>query len=143
MALIVAHPTQYPALLDAADARGTDLLRLERALMGIDHCEAGQWFAQQLQLPQVFQDVAGHHHDADAVGPTDTLVRVSVACQLADWMGYWVTPLPGQADQDATELDRASLSLPLAQRMVLLGQIDHLVADVGEQVRATESMFEA
>ncbi len=143
MALIVAHPTQYPAFLDAADTRGTELLRLERALMGMDHCEAGQWFAQQLQLPQVFQDVAGHHHDAGAVGPTDMLVRVSVACQLADWMGYWVTPLPDQAAQDATELDRASVSLPLAQRMVLLGQIDHLVADVGEQVRATESMFDA
>lgn len=143
MALIVAHPTQYPAFLDAADTRGAELLRLERALMGMDHCEAGQWFAQQLQLPQVFQDVAGHHHDAGAVGPTDMLSRVSVACQLADWMGYWVTPLPDQAGQDAAELDRASLSLPPAQRMVLLGQIDHVVADVAEQVRATESMFEA
>ena len=143
MALIVAHPTQYPAFLDAADTRGLELLRLERALMGMDHCEAGRWFAQQLMLPQVFQDVAGHHHDADAVGPTDTLVRISVACQLADWMGYWVTPLPGQIDQDPAQLDRVSLALPLAQRMVLLSQVADLVADVGEQVRATESIFDA
>jgi len=84
LALIVAHPTLYPAFLDAADTRGPALLRLERELLGLDHCEAGQWFAAQLQLPQVFQDVAGHHHTAEAVGPTDMLARVSVACRLAN-----------------------------------------------------------
>ncbi len=142
MALIVAHPKQYPAFLDAADTRGVELLQLERELMGMDHCEAGQWFAQQLLLPQVFQDVAGHHHNLDAVGPTDMLVRVSVACQLAEWMGYWVTPQPEPHDQDPALLDRVAHALPLAQRVTLLSEIADLVADVGEQVRATESMFE-
>lgn len=143
LALLVAHPQQYPAFLDAADVRGPELLRLERALLGMDHCEAGQWFAQQLMLPQVFQDVAGHHHATDAVGPTDTLTRVSVACQLAEWMGYWVTPLPGQPDQDPAGLDRMALGLPLAQRVTLLSEAEALVADVVEQVRATDAMFDA
>ncbi len=143
MALIVAHPQQYPAFLDAADVRGAELLRLERDLLGMDHCEAGQWFAQQLLLPQVFQDVAAHHHNPEAMGPTDMLVRVSVACQLAEWMGYWVTPLPAQRDQDPAQLDRLTHALPLAQRVTLLSEGADLIADVGEQVRATESMFEA
>lgn len=142
LALLVAHPQQYPAFLDAADARGTDLLRLERALLGMDHCEAGQWFAQQLLLPQVFQDVAGHHHTPDAIGPCDMLVRVAVSCQFADWMGYWVTPLPGGQQQDGAELDRLVQALPLAQRVTLVSEADDLVADVAEQVRATESMFD-
>ena len=142
MALIVAHPTLYPAFLDAADTRGPELLRLERDLLGLDHCEAGQWFAQQLQLPQVFQDVAGHHHNGDAVGPNAMLARVSVACRLADWMGYWVTPVPDQSAQDPAELDRATQALPLAHRLRLLTEAADLVTDVAEQVRATERMFE-
>lgn len=141
LALVVAHPTQYPAFLDAADARGVELLQLERALLGMDHCEAGQWFAQQLLLPQVFQDVAGHHHNPDAVGPTDMLVRVSAACQLADWMGYWVTPQPELPDRDPARLDHMALSLSLAQRITLLSEIADLVTDVSAQVQATESMF--
>lgn len=142
LALIVAHPTQYPAFLDAADARGPELLRLERAVLGMDHCEAGAWFAQQLQLPQVFQDVAGHHHTPEAIGPTPMLARISAACQLAEWMGYWVTPPPdGEADASAP-LDGLALALPLTERVTLLSEAADLVADIAEQVRATESMFE-
>jgi hypothetical protein len=70
------------------------------------------------------------------------LTRVSVACQLAEWMGYWVTPLPVPVDQDPAQLDRVAQALPLAQRVTLLSEIADLVADVGEQVRATESTFE-
>ena len=70
------------------------------------------------------------------------LVRVSVACQLAEWMGFWVTPQPEPHDQDPALLDRVAHALPLAQRVTLLSEIADLVADVGEQVRATESMFE-
>lgn len=143
LALIVAHPEIYPAFLDTADARGARVLQLERDLLGIDHCEAGAWFTQQLMLPQVFQDTAAHHHTPDAVGPTDMLVRVAVSCQLAEWMGYWVTPVRSLADQDPVQLDRVGQTLPLAQRVTLLSEIADLVADVGEQVRATESMFEA
>lgn len=143
MALIVAHPKQYPDFLDASNTRGAALLQLERDLMGMDHCEAGRWFTQQLLLPQAFQDVAGHHHNPDAVGPSDMLPRVSAACELAEWMGYWVTPLPHLADQDPAELDRVARALPLTQRVTLLSEIVDLVADVDEQVRATESMFES
>ncbi len=143
LALIVAHPQLYPEFLDTADARGLQLLRLERDLLGLDHCEAGQWFAQQLQLPQVFQDVAAHHHNHEAVGPTEMLVRVAVSCQLAEWMGYFVTPLPDERSQDPVQLERVTQALPIAQRVTLLSEVADLIADVGEQVRATESMFES
>lgn len=143
MALLVAHPKQYPAFLDAANTRGAALLELERELMGLDHCEAGAWFAQQLLLPPVFQDIAGHHHTPEAIGPTDMLVRVSAACQLADWMGYWVTPRPGQRDHDPDTLEQAAIALPLAQRRTLMSEIADLAQDVADQVRATEAMFEA
>ncbi len=142
LALIVAHPTQYPAFLDAADARGEALLSLERDLLGMDHCEAGHWFTQQLLLPQVFQDIALHHHNPAAVGPTEMLARVGVACRLAEWMGFWVTP-PGDCErQTPPMISDLVLPLPVAQRITLASEVDELVADVEEQVRSTESMFQ-
>lgn len=142
MALVVAHPKQYPALLDTADIDALALLDLERELLGMDHCEAGRWFAQQLMLPQVFHDVAGHHHQPAAVGPTEMLGRISLACALADWMGYWVTPRR-QEDKHLATLDTLLLErVPIAQRALLLGEAPQLITDIDEQVRATESMFE-
>jgi len=142
LALIVAHPVQYPALLDAADVRGQQLLALERDLLGMDHCEAGHWFTQQLLLPQVFQDIALHHHNPGAVGPTDMLARVSVACRLAEWMGFWVTPPSEQEMETPVPIESLVLPLPLTQRVTLLSEVDDLVADVDEQVRSTERMFQ-
>ena len=142
LALIVAHPTQYPAFLDTADVRGQQLLALERDLLGIDHCEAGHWFTQQLLLPQVFQDIALHHHNPEAVGPTDMLARVGVACRLAEWMGFWVTPPSEQEMKTPVAIEGLVLPLPLTQRVTLLSEVEGLVADVDEQVRSTESMFE-
>lgn len=142
MALIVAHPKQYPALLDSAEVRGQDLLPLERDLLGMDHCEAGEWFTQQLLLPQVFQVVAGHHHRPGAIGPTEALSRVTVACQLAEWMGFWVVPMPGHSDREPAELERLMQGLPLPQRLTLLGEMGDLTADIDEQVHATEAMFD-
>ena len=142
LALIVAHPTQYPAFLDTADVRGQQLLALERDLLGIDHCEAGHWFTQQLLLPQVFQDVALHHHNPEAVGPTDMLARVGVACRLAEWMGFWVTPPSEQETKTPVAVESLVLPLPLTQRVTLISEVEDLVADVDEQVRSTESMFE-
>lgn len=142
LALVVAHPKQYPALLDTAEARGQEMLQLERDLLGMDHCEAGEWFTQQLMLPQVFQVVAGHHHRTGAVGPTETLTRIAVACQFAEWMGFWVVALPGAQDRDPAEVERLMQPLPLPQRLTLLGEVGDLTADIDEQVRATEAMFE-
>jgi HD-like signal output (HDOD) protein len=141
LALIVAHPTRYPEFLDTVDARGVQLLELERGLLGIDHCEAGHWFAQQLLLPQVFQDVAGHHHQPGAVGSSEALGRIGIACNLADWLGFWVTRPPGP-DQDPAQLERVLQPMPLTQRLTLLSEAADLATDVIEQVRATESMFD-
>ena len=142
LALIVAHPTQYPAFLDTADARGQQLLALERDLLGMDHCEAGHWFTQQLLLPQVFQDIALHHHNPDAVGPCEMLARVGVACRLAEWMGFWVTPPPEEEVTTPVAIESLMLPLPLTQRVTLLSEAEDLVTDVDEQVRSTESLFQ-
>lgn len=141
LALAVAHPKQYPTLLDTTAAEGVALLAHERDLLGLDHCEAGQWFAAQLMLPQVFQDVAGYHHHPDAVGPTEILSRIATACALADWMGYWVTTGPDREAQNLEDLEARLHRLSPTERATLIADIPQLIADVDEQVQATESMF--
>lgn len=147
LALVVAHPQAYPKLLDTTTVTGAALLAEERDLLGIDHCEAGRWFTQQLLLPQVFQDVALHHHDVDAVGPTETLHRVAVACRLADWLGFWVVeaaapPPPGPDTPDmATAVGELAAALPVAQRLTLASEAADLAAEIVEQVADFDAML--
>lgn len=146
LALVVAHPQAYPAFLDTTTASGMALLDAERALLGIDHCEAGHWFTQQLLLPQVFQDVARHHHDLDAAGPTEMLHRVGVACRLADWLGFWVVapagrvPKPDGPDSAAALADLAAV-LPVPQRLTLASEAAALAADIVDQVTAFDALL--
>jgi hypothetical protein len=147
LALVVAHPQAYPQFLDRTSDSGAALLDAERELLGIDHCEAGEWFTRQLLLPQVFQDVARHHHDVDAVGPTDVLQRIGVACRLSDWMGYWVVAAsaPGAAgpatDEGPAAVASLAASLPLAQRVTLVSEVELIVAEVVQQVTAFDSLI--
>jgi putative nucleotidyltransferase with HDIG domain len=144
LALVVGHPKSYPEFLDTATAAGAALLDEERTRFGMDHCEAGEWFAQQLILPQAFQDVARHHHNPAAVGPTDLLGRVGVACALADRLGYWVVAPPLDADFSTLDsLEAALLPLPIAQRITLAAEFADLAVEVHEQVHALDGLVDA
>lgn len=150
LALIVAHPVAYPAFLDATRATGRGLLHEERAIYGMDHCDAGRWLAEQLMLPKAFQDVALHHHDAAAEGPTGLLVRVGVACRLADHLGYWVvappTPpegTPVDSAAAAAALDAILCPLTPAHRATLASELEDLSAEVAHQVDALDALLTA
>jgi HD-like signal output (HDOD) protein len=146
LALIVAHPMAYPSFLDTTRATGRQLLAEERELFTMDHCEAGRWLAEQLLLPRAFQDVAEHHHDPAAVGPTGLLVRVGVACRLADHLGHWVVAPPDTAGDPvaaAAALDLILLPLPLAQRATLASEIEALGEDVARDVGALDDLLGA
>ncbi len=137
LALIVAHPTIYPAFLDSAAAAGPGHLDAERERFGMDHCDAGRWLAAQLLLPQAFQDVAQHHHNPQAVGPTDLLVRVAVACRLADHLGYWVVPPPhpdAHAADASALIDGLLSPLPLAHRVTIVSDLAEIATEVAAQV---------
>lgn len=147
LALVVAHPQAYPKFLDTTTATGVAVLHEERELLGIDHCEAGRWFTQQLLLPQVFQDVALHHHDLTVVGPTDVLHRVGVACRLADWLGFWViaSAAPGPPGPDgpdaAAAVGELAAALPVSQRLTLASEAAGLAAEVIDQVAGFDALL--
>jgi HD-like signal output (HDOD) protein len=143
LALIVAHPTAYPAFLDTTRATGVRLLAEEREIFVMDHCEAGRWLTEQLLLPRSFQDVAAHHHDAAAIGPTELLGRVGVACRLADHLGHWVVaPSPPAGDHDAAAvLDALLQPLGAAHRASVVSELDDLAAEVAHELGALDELL--
>jgi diguanylate cyclase (GGDEF)-like protein len=65
-ALTVMYATAkepYLAVLQAPETPTRVQLQKERELFGLDHAEVGRLLAQKLQLPDLFVDVVGFHHD--------------------------------------------------------------------------------
>jgi len=90
LGLLVAYPSEYDSLLQAADRDAVSLLDLEKKRFGLDHCEAGRQLVEQWNLPQEFRVIAGRHHDRPSGAPFDLLTMVHAACRLADTLGYAV-----------------------------------------------------
>jgi len=90
LGLFVAHPRAYAELL-GGPVEG-DILERERAIFGIDHCEAGAWLAHSWGLPEDLEVViAGHHLPVNtAAFELADLVRVAVL--LTDALGFDVLP---------------------------------------------------
>jgi len=55
LGLFVAHPRTYAELLESAT--GENLLEKERAVLGIDHCEAGGWLARNWGFPDDLRSI--------------------------------------------------------------------------------------
>jgi HD-like signal output (HDOD) protein len=144
LALVVAHPGVYPTFLDATTATGRALLGAEHETFGMDHCAAGRWLAQQLRLPQGFQDVAQHHHDPPATERSELLARIAVSCRLADHLGYQVTlPVTMASAEPQALLDGLLEPLPQADRVAIVSELGPLAAEVAGRVEELVSMLAA
>lgn len=90
LGLFVAHPRTYEELLEAAN--GQNLLEKERAVLGIDHCEAGGWLARTWGFPDDLRCVViTHHHSLmEQTFELADLVRLSVL--MTDSIGFAFVP---------------------------------------------------
>ena len=80
--LLAAHGEAYGRLATSTHQSVEEILAVEQAEFGMDHCAAGLLLSRAWGLPQVFQDVVGHHH---ADGSDHGVVGlVHLACRLAD-----------------------------------------------------------
>ena len=96
LAFLVLEPALYSGPL-RTDA---DLQELERERFGVDHCEAGAWLLEQWKLPQIFVDVARHHHAPKPEGAELTML-VNAACVIANRLGFYLV----QVEPEEIELD--------------------------------------
>ena len=89
VALAVSMPNEYERVVERGVDQPQDLLAVERALCGIDHCEVGGTLVREWALPEAFSWITTCHHDADAhAAGEDCIVRQS--CLLADALGFGV-----------------------------------------------------
>lgn len=94
LGLLAAYPTEYANVLDVAVDYSFDVLHCERELFDIDHCQAGEWLAEQWKFPAELGAIAAHHHDApvmmDATHKPALMTVVRLGCRLADTLGFSV-----------------------------------------------------
>jgi len=88
LALAVIQPAKYADLLKSTEEEPCDVLKRERELFEIDHCQAGCWLVEAWKLPRTFVDVTAHHHSKPENRTSDMVVLVRHACLLADALGF-------------------------------------------------------
>lgn len=102
---------QQPSLYDQALLSGDDIDEMERRHFGIDHCEAGAWVIEQWKLPEAFIEVVLRHPNPGR-DCSDLTLMVSLACQVADRLGFSLVPVEGAAELGPA--DEVGFSIALA-----------------------------
>lgn len=83
MLLAVCFPREFPQLDDMTfEEDGLRVIEHERAIIGIDHCELGAWYAEENRLPQVLVDAIRFHHSPQ----TATAGRLTALTAVSDHM---------------------------------------------------------
>jgi putative nucleotidyltransferase with HDIG domain len=105
LAMMRAWMPRYSALLDSATPDASVLLDLEFREFAIRHTRAGSMLLKEWKLPEVFAEIASHHHDPLAQDRTDVAALVGFGCSLASAVGFGVTPPPaaGQAGAECAQ----------------------------------------
>lgn len=68
---------------------GEDILRLERARFGVDHCELGYQFAQRNKLPdQLARVILNHHRPEEEHLESDLVALVAMANRIANYAQF-------------------------------------------------------
>ena len=89
--LLSAYPAEYSNVLGVSAEFALDVLKCERDLFDVDHCQAGAWLAHEWILPEELSAVVEHHHEDPPEGAS-CLSLVSLGCRFADSFDYTVLP---------------------------------------------------
>jgi len=87
IALAASMPQSYQQVVARGADEPGDLLRAERELCGLDHCQAGRALVTAWGLPEAFLEITSCHHDPrlDVQGGASVLPP---SCRLADDLGF-------------------------------------------------------
>lgn len=131
VALAVSMPHEYARVIEQVADHPRDVLQVERAWCGIDHCEAGATLVRDWALPEAFASITACHHDPNAGGKeTDSIV--SLSCLLADSLGFRVVSYraPRSCEEILSEFpeaartrfsaDQGELAVEIANEIVLI-----------------------
>lgn len=132
LALLVKYPEEFANMLAVSQTNGFDLMYTERELFDVDHCQAGNWLTERMDLPSELRDVVAHHHEKIDSGHFGLVQTVHVADAMADALGFSVlvlaeppsfaeaiAPLPAAARARLPE-DPQELKDEVATRLAIL-----------------------
>jgi len=133
LALAVIQPAQYAHFLTNTEEHPCDVLKRERELFGIDHCQAGRWLVEAWKLPGAFADVTAHHHAEPKDGDSSVVALVRQACRLADTLGFAAArSLDARSYQDLRE------ELSARERRQLPADQDALTLKIATKINSME-----
>ncbi len=89
LGMLAAYGERYAKMLEQAANERVSLQASEREVFGLDHCQAGEWLANEWQLPARIVDVIRTHHSVNL--ETDALsvsYIVTTACRFSEALGF-------------------------------------------------------
>ncbi len=127
-------PAALRAVIERWTAHPGDLLEMEAAAFGLDHCRQGVELAAQLRLPQWLRTALAEHHRATSESPR--IVRVAcVAGAFCSFKGIDFLPArtlsPSAREREIQEIIRCLLpELPEGSAGELLARLQETVTPV-------------
>ena len=98
LALLVKYPQSYADLLSVVIENRFSMLKSERDLFDLDHCEAGAWLAQEWDFPDELVTVIAEHHNPCKDDSFNLLRLIHLSCRLAESLGFEVAE-PAEAEE--------------------------------------------
>jgi putative nucleotidyltransferase with HDIG domain len=136
MGLAVIQPAAYAALLDKHQGVSATLLDAERGLFGWDHCETGRQLVGDWKLPEEFESVVAHHHEARRTdGAWDVTELVKVSCAMASTIGF-----AAFTGCETTPFGDLLEALPARERRLFQVDTEALKKEVTESIHAIEAL---
>lgn len=130
LALLVKYPEEFANMLAVSQANGFDLMYTERELFDVDHCQAGCWLTERMDLPSELREVVGHHHDKLDGEHFGLIQLVHVADAMADALGFGILVL-----QEPPSFTDALDRLPPAARARVTDNPEELKEEVSARLQ--------
>ncbi|WP_426209688.1 HDOD domain-containing protein [Massilia sp. TWP1-3-3] len=103
LVLVSTYPAQYSAVMAYRDLNDSAVLDAERAVMGVDHVQAGMALAEHWNFSETMRLAIAHHHDPDAPGAGLLASIVHVANAIVHALD-----IAGEEDELAPEVSSAA-----------------------------------
>jgi len=136
LAMIVVHLESYSKLLNTAIREPLEFLKRERAMLGINHCEAGDWLLTDWELPGEFRDAAANHHQPSGDTTSEVTRLVHLGCQTATMAGF-----PVCSCAVAWEPDRIITELPERVRDRYEAKLEDLPMTIATKINSFDCDF--
>jgi putative nucleotidyltransferase with HDIG domain len=89
LGLLKAYPGPYAVLLTSVYDDAAQILRAERRLFDVDHCQAGLWLTRSWNFPEEFWGITANHHGGRLGREQGIVGLTGAACLLADALGFY------------------------------------------------------